>query len=600
MSVTTSTGTFRVFKRFADVADAMATPEVQDLYGLLGRLREAARTRRPSWASYPTLVHYADVCFWAIRKLEYAFAVEAFVRGEHGRRLDVLDVGCGVVPLCNWMSQRGHQVTAVDPSAADIGFLVRNDLNRFYGSHVDYAVARAERLPWPDQSFDVVTCISVLEHLPPGNDRVALSEMTRVLRPGGTLILTFDVSPPRPWREGDGPLPSDWRRYNTPFSPAATSRLLDESLHQCPPGLISELQQLSWDDVASFWRASRLHDQNREDVRDYLACGLVLEPRAEAAALRGEQVVDALLEGQAAIIERVEFHQAHAEARLELLRRAEASHGLRRRLLRPLASPGQREYAPRPLRVAPHYARTRPPRPAPRITLVTPGPNLNQAHFLEQARLSVQQQAYPCLEHILQDGEPSDSPARVLNLAFGGSVGEIMSWLAADDLLLPGALAAVAACFHDQPGVDVVYGQQVIIDAAGQEVGREIVPPGAERYLAWTDCLPRDGVFWRRSIWDRAGGGMDEGFSLAASRWELLLRYQRLGARFARLPRFLVAARTHPLATHSAVSQAETDLLHQRYLGRSPTPAEVARATRPLVLRQTLFNQLDARGLLRY
>jgi SAM-dependent methyltransferase len=592
---------------------------VQELYALLGRLREAARGRRPTWASYPTFVRYADVCFWAIRKLEYAFAVEALVgREEEGQALDVLDVGCGVVPLCNWMSRRGHRVTAVDPSRADISFLVRNDLNAFYGSRVTYAVGRAERLPWADQSFDVVTCISVLEHLPPGNDRLALAEMARVLRPGGTLILTFDVAPPRAWQAGDGPLPPDWRRYNTPFSAASARRLLEEGVHVCPQGLISELTQVTWDEVSSFWRDSRAHDENREDVRDYLACGLVVEPRTGTAPRGENTVVDALLEGQAAIAERLEFHQAHAEARLELLRRSEISGGLLARLRRPPASLGPRRHAPVALRVPAHYARTRPPQPAPRISLVTP--SLNQAHFLAQAILSVQQQAYPSLEYSVQDGgsldgtlavlerhralltscdsATDDGPTRALNAAFGRSSGEIMAWLAADDVLLPGALAAVARFFAHHPRVDVVYGPRLVLDAQGQQIGRWIVPPDAERYLTWTDCLPRETVFWRRAVWQRAGAHLDEGLQHAAT-WDLLLRFQQLGARFARLPRFVAGSRAH-LPRPAPDRSGEADLVRQRYLGRAPSPAEVARATRPLLVRQMLFDQLYVRGVLRY
>lgn len=46
----------------------------------------------------------------------------------------------------------------------------------------------AGRLPWPDESFDLVTCLEALEYFP--QPRRALAEMSRVLRPGGTLVVS--------------------------------------------------------------------------------------------------------------------------------------------------------------------------------------------------------------------------------------------------------------------------------------------------------------------------------------------------------------------------------------------------------------------------
>jgi SAM-dependent methyltransferase len=46
-------------------------------------------------------------------------------------------------------------------------------------------------LPYPDESFDVAYSVSVIEHIPGEGDGRAMSELTRILRPGGLLILTF-------------------------------------------------------------------------------------------------------------------------------------------------------------------------------------------------------------------------------------------------------------------------------------------------------------------------------------------------------------------------------------------------------------------------
>lgn len=55
-------------------------------------------------------------------------------------------------------------------------------------------VQDATALSFPDASFDHCLCVSVLEHIGPGKDAVALSEMWRVLEPGGVLHLTTDVA----------------------------------------------------------------------------------------------------------------------------------------------------------------------------------------------------------------------------------------------------------------------------------------------------------------------------------------------------------------------------------------------------------------------
>ncbi len=56
-------------------------------------------------------------------------------------------------------------------------------------------------LPVADASFDVVTCISVVEHVQ--GKAVVLRELLRVLRPGGLLVLTFDIAAdPKPFEDG--------------------------------------------------------------------------------------------------------------------------------------------------------------------------------------------------------------------------------------------------------------------------------------------------------------------------------------------------------------------------------------------------------------
>ncbi|MDO5738921.1 MAG: class I SAM-dependent methyltransferase [Ornithinimicrobium sp.] len=103
-----------------------------------------------------------------------------------GRR--VLDAGCGSGPLSADLRDRGALVSGFDLSPAMVA-LARERL----GAEVDLKVADlAERLPYEDDSFDVVVCSLALHYL---KDWVApLTELRRVLRPGGHLV----VSVPHP------------------------------------------------------------------------------------------------------------------------------------------------------------------------------------------------------------------------------------------------------------------------------------------------------------------------------------------------------------------------------------------------------------------
>lgn len=59
---------------------------------------------------------------------------------------------------------------------------------------LDLAVEDATALSFPDETFDNVACISVLEHVGRGKDSLAMAEFWRVLKPGGGLVLTTDVA----------------------------------------------------------------------------------------------------------------------------------------------------------------------------------------------------------------------------------------------------------------------------------------------------------------------------------------------------------------------------------------------------------------------
>ena len=257
----------------------------------------------------------------------------------------------------------------------------------------------------------------------------------------------------------------------------------------------------------------------------------------------------------------------------------------------------------------------------PAISIVTP--TYNQADFLERTLRSVLEQDYPKLEYIVQDGastdgtasildqyrsqlaaansQPDDGQSQAINLGFSQASGEIMAYLNSDDILLPGALAYLAHYFLENPETDVVYSHRIIIDEQDQEVGRWILPPHDPIALQYADYVPQETLFWRRRIWEKTGGRIDENFQFAMD-WDLLLRFQDSGAKFARLPRPLAAFRIHAAQKTAAqigdIGKKEMNILRERCTGHPVGPAEINKHLRPYLRRSVLYHHLFKTGIM--
>jgi glycosyltransferase involved in cell wall biosynthesis len=282
-----------------------------------------------------------------------------------------------------------------------------------------------------------------------------------------------------------------------------------------------------------------------------------------------------------------------------------------------------RQYPPRPLRLPVRYNQTPCPANPPAIAVVTP--SFQQGAFLGRTLRSVLDQSYPRLEYVVQDGgsrdeslavlerhgarlhswesTPDAGQADALNRGFARTTGPIMAYLNADDILLPGTLAHVAGFFATHPAVDVVYGHRILIDEHDQEIGRWVLPSHSDLALVWQDFVPQETLFWRRRLWERAGGGVATDYRFALD-WELLLRFRAAGAHFARLPRFLGAFRVHADQKTARqlhdIGRSEIERLHLRQHGRVLSEADIARRVRPYLRRHLIVVGLYRLGLLRY
>jgi glycosyltransferase involved in cell wall biosynthesis len=244
----------------------------------------------------------------------------------------------------------------------------------------------------------------------------------------------------------------------------------------------------------------------------------------------------------------------------------------------------------------------------PRISIVTP--SFNHAAFLERTIDSVVRQAYPALDYIVQDGGSTDGTAAILqrrsaeltawdsrpdagqsaaiNAGFRRTTGAIMAYLNSDDVLMPGALSAVAAFMSARPDVDVVYSHGLMIDEHDRPVVLVLLPGHSSRALRIYNYIPQMTMFWRRAIWDRIGGSVDESLHYAMD-WDLLLRFSEAGARFMRLPTLLGGFRLHggqKIRTIRASGSREADALRARHAKRSLSLMEVVLRSSPHLLRR--------------
>lgn len=101
-----------------------------------------------------------------------------------------LDVGCGAGLLAMELARRGVSVAAADSSSEMVTLTTRRAADAGLGMRISVTEADARRLPFQREEFSIVVALGLLPWLPdPGR---AITEMARVLAPGGWIILTAD------------------------------------------------------------------------------------------------------------------------------------------------------------------------------------------------------------------------------------------------------------------------------------------------------------------------------------------------------------------------------------------------------------------------
>lgn len=105
------------------------------------------------------------------------------------------DIGCGVGTVSLWMAQQvgpGGSIVCVDRSAQQLELAARAATEAGH-HHITFIEASADEINLPKETFDLVYCRFLLDHL--ANPGAALTEMRRLLKPQGALVTeTLDLS----------------------------------------------------------------------------------------------------------------------------------------------------------------------------------------------------------------------------------------------------------------------------------------------------------------------------------------------------------------------------------------------------------------------
>lgn len=182
----------------------------------------------------------------------------------------------------------------------------------------------------------------------------------------------------------------------------------------------------------------------------------------------------------------------------------------------------------------------------PKISIITP--TFNRADYLEETILSVLNQNYPNLEYIIIDGGSNDNTLEIINKyknqltywvtepdegmyyaiqkGFEKSTGEIMAWLNSDDKYHPDALNIVGKIFSEIKEAEWIIGTPSLYNENGECV--KIFPntrwSKSRLWVGDFKWIQQEGVFWRRSLWEKAGNRLNLSYRFAAD-FELWCRF---------------------------------------------------------------------------
>ncbi len=226
------------------------------------------------------------------------------------------------------------------------------------------------------------------------------------------------------------------------------------------------------------------------------------------------------------------------------------------------------------------------------VSIVTP--SFNQGQFIGRTLMSVANQHWPAIEHVVFDGGSTDNTIDVLqkfsppvkwfsekdkgqsdaiNKGIRTTEGDIIGWLNSDDIYYPDAIARVVAYFTEHPEIDLVYGQADHIDVHDRPFESYPTEPWNSERFNETCFICQPAVFFRRKLVEQHGL-LDESLHYCMD-YEYWLRLSRAGVKFAYLEHKLAGSRLYAdnktLGSKVKVHREINDMF-QKQFGKVPKP----------------------------
>lgn len=161
----------------------------------LDTLKEIYRSAKIDFKGVASSSHNSQSgCYiHASKNWEYLYVLNAIKEIDAGRR--IADVGSGRGALQVYLQGNGWEVFSADLSFSEHshdGSECRHAFLKTFGEKIHFRFGSIFNLPFPEDFFDAVVSVSVVEHLK--YKEFALYELLRVLKPGGILVLTYDIT----------------------------------------------------------------------------------------------------------------------------------------------------------------------------------------------------------------------------------------------------------------------------------------------------------------------------------------------------------------------------------------------------------------------
>jgi len=164
--------------------------------------------------SSPKIAEYTANLYREVQLLEKALTDHSFNRS--------LEVGCGYGRITPWIMKYSKEHHAVDPEPKLLKLASK------YFPTVKFVRATAQKLPYPNNYFDLIVIFSVLHHIPPGEFQKAVEEIKRVAKSNATIFLHERVRGKGGFKFRSWPRPVE--TYKRLFSPWKLSKSFDRSV----------------------------------------------------------------------------------------------------------------------------------------------------------------------------------------------------------------------------------------------------------------------------------------------------------------------------------------------------------------------------------